>query len=44
MFSIVRVDQFGFINFAVHLDGVELVRFEKYGLAVDFIRAMDDIG
>ncbi len=44
MLTIKIVEAFGFVNYAVILDDIELVRFEKYGLAVDFIRTMEDLG
>lgn len=43
--SIMRINHFGFVNFAVidNDSGQELVRFESYYDAVEFIRCMEDI-
>jgi len=43
--SITRVNHFGFINFAVidNASGTELVRFDTYFDAVEFIMFCDDI-
>ncbi len=42
MLTIERVEHFGFINFAVMYNNIELVRFDRYTHAVDFILFMDE--
>ena len=40
--TIERINHFGFINFAVIYNGAELVRFDRYTHAVEFILFMDE--
>jgi len=43
--SIVRINSFGFVNFAVidNATGYEMVRFDRYTDAVEFILFFDSI-
>ena len=41
--TIDRINSFGFVNFAVMYEGMELVRFDSYYDAVDFIRCMEEV-
>lgn len=41
--TIDRINSFGFVNFAVMFEGTELVRFDSYYDAVDFIRCMEEM-
>ena len=41
--TIDRINSFGFVNFAVMFEDNELVRFDSYYDAVDFIRCMEEV-
>jgi hypothetical protein len=41
--TIERINCFGFVNFAVMLECTELVRFDSYYDAVEFIRCMEEL-
>lgn len=41
--TIERINSLGFVNFAVMFEGTELVRFDNYYDAVDFIRCMEEM-
>ena len=41
--TIERINSLGFVNFTVMFEGTELVRFDSYYDAVDFIRCMEEV-
>ena len=41
MFYINRINSFGFVNFAVMYDDIEVAQFDSYYDAVAFIREME---